>query len=142
MNIISTELEIGRTFHILPHLYVTMGKSVYVYLSWLNFEFCVKHISTDYKSECISLYFPSISIHRYPTSGYRYSLEICAFGYTYRKGLFRCKNKGIHPTDNTHGFVNGDWFRQFRQNVPFDFISGLKNISDEIERKLNDTKNE
>ena len=142
MNIISTELEWGRTFHIIPHAYITLGKSVYVKLSWLNFEFCVKHISRDYKADFVSIYFPSVALHKYPTSGYLCSFEICAFGYTYRKGLFRRKDKAISAVDNTHGFVNGDWFRQFRQDAPFDFLSGFKSIIEEIERMQNEIKNE
>lgn len=135
MNIISTELEWSRIFYILPHIYITLGKSVYVRLRWLNIELCVKHISTDYKADFISIYFPSITLNRYPTSGYRYSLEIYAFGYTYRKGLFRRKDKAISEVDNTPGFVDGDWFKQFRRDSPsFDFISGLKDMLEEIEK--------
>lgn len=136
MNIIDIELEYSRIFHILPHAYITLGKSIWLSFSWLSFNLTIKHTSCDYKAKCLSLYTPSITLHSYPNSAYSTTFEIYAFGYTYRKGLFRIKDREIEPIDNTNGFVTSDWFNQFEApNIdPFgDLIDIIKKMKDEME---------
>lgn len=59
MNIIGIELEYIPTFHILPHAYISLGKSIWLSFSWLNLQLTIKHISCDYKAFQWSLYMPS-----------------------------------------------------------------------------------
>lgn len=135
MNILDIELEYSRVFNIIPNAYIVLGKSIWLRFSWLNFELAIKHISCDYKAKCLRLHTPSATLNSYPNSGYSATLEICAFGYVYRKGLFRIKNRDIQPTDNTNGFVPSDWFNQFRtSNIdPFsDLIDFIKKMKDEM----------
>ena len=87
MNILDIELEYSRVFNIIPNAYITLGKSIWLRFSWLNFELAIKHISCDYKAKCLRLHTPSATLNSYPNSGYSATLEICAFGYVYRKGL-------------------------------------------------------
>lgn len=49
MNIIGIELEYIPTFHILPHAYISLGKSLWLSFSWLNSQLTIKHISCDYR---------------------------------------------------------------------------------------------
>lgn len=114
MNILSLELEYTSVFHILPHASIALGKSIFINVNWLNFEFSVKHISTNFTAKGIRLYSPSVTIHQYPLSGYKYSLEVYLLGLTYRKGLLKRQDKEIKPYDNTNGFVTRAWFDQFR----------------------------
>ena len=95
---------------------MVLGKTIYINIKWLNFELTIKHISLDYKSPRINFYSPSITINQYNNSGYQFTFEIFIFGYTYRKGLFRLKDREVMPTDNTYGFVDESWFEQFRRN--------------------------
>ena len=125
MNIIGLELEYIPTFHILPHAYITLGKSIWLSFSWLNFQLTIKHISCDYRASVWSLYTPSVTLQSYPNSGYLVSFEIYVLGYTYRKGLFRLKDRDIQPTDNTNGFVPSGWFLQFGNPMTDDFLKDL-----------------
>ncbi len=138
MNILSLELEYTSVFHILPHALITLGKSVYVYVNWLNFEFCVKHISTDFTAKGIQLYSPSVTIRQYPLSGYKYSLEVYLFGLTYRKGLLKRQGKGIKPYDNTNGFVTRAWFDQFKgkNDTAFDILKGIDDMVKKIKEMI------
>lgn len=135
MNIIGLEFEYIPTFHILPHAYITLGKSIWLSFSWLNFQLTIKHISCDYKASVWSLYTPSVTLHSYPNGGYLVSFEICMFGYTYRKGLFRIKDRGIQPTDNTNGFVPPEWFLQFGNPMTNDFLKDLQNLINKFKDK-------
>lgn len=135
MNIIGLELEYIPTFHILPHSYISLGKSIWLSFSWLNFELRIKHISCDYKAFQWSLYTPSITLQSYPNSGYLLSFEICMFGYTYRKGLFKRKDRNIQPTDNTNGFVDSSWFSQFRGSMTNDFLNDLQDLINKFKDK-------
>lgn len=141
MNILTIELEWNQVFHILPHFSATLGKSCYFNLYWLNIEFTVKHISSDYKAKSLFLFFPSMTLQRYPTSGYRLTFEISALGYFYRKGLFRRKDADVFPIDNTHGFVTGDWFKQFQKDSSFDMMSEIEDLFNAIRQKYTDIKN-
>lgn len=135
MNIVGLELEYIPTFHILPHAYMTLGKSVWLSFSWLNFQLTIKHISCDYKASMQSLYTPSITLHRYPNSGYLVSFEVCMFGYVYRKGLIRLKDREIQPTDNTNGLVPSGWFLQFGNPMADDFLKDLYDLINKFKDK-------
>ena len=136
MNILSLDLEWSSTMHLIPHAYISLGKSVYVYLSWLNLGFCVKHISLDYKAKGIHFLTPSVTIMQYPSSAYLYTFEINAFGYTYRKGLIRDESKEVSPYDNTPGFVTEEWFSLFGDTSNSDFLKGLEDLIREMKEKL------
>ena len=135
MNIIGIELEYIPTFHILPHAYISLGKSLWFSFGWLNFQLTIKHISYDYKASTWCLYTPSITLNSYPNSGYLVSFEICMFGYTYRKGIFKIKDKEIRPTDNTNGFVPSSWFLQFSNPETDDFLKDLHDLIDKFKKK-------
>ena len=135
MNIIGLELEYIPTFHILPHAYITLGKSIWLNFSWLNFQLTIKHISCDYKASVWSLYTPSITLQSYPNSGYLVSFDIYVFGYAYRKGLFRIKNREIQPVDNTNGFVPSGWFLQFDNPFADDFLKDLCDLINKFKNK-------
>lgn len=135
MNIIGIELEYIPTFHIFPHAYISLGKSIWLSFSWLNFQLKIKHISCDYRAFQWSLYTPSITLQSYPSSGYVVSFEICMFGYIYRKGLFRIKDRDIHPTDNTNGFVTSSWFHQFGNPEVNNFLKDLYDLIDKFKDK-------
>lgn len=135
MNIIGLELEYIPTFHILPHAYISLGKSIWLSFSWLNFQLTIKHISCDYKASVRSLYTPSITLHSYPNSGYLLSFEICMFSYAYRKGLFRLKDRDIQPADNTNGFVPSGWFSQFGNPMTNDFLKDLYDLINKLKDK-------
>ena len=137
MNILSLELEYSQIFHILPSFRITIGKSVYISVHWMNFYLTLKHISTDYKAKCWSFYFPSMTLNQYHDSAYAYTFEINAFGYMYRKGLFKDKNKEAKPWDNTGKFVHSSWLAQF---IPMDFnpmeiFNDLVKFIEESEKK-------
>ena len=57
------------------------------------------------------------------------------FGYTYRKGVFKIKDKEIHPTDNTNGFVPSSWFLQFDNPETNDFLKDLYELIDKLKEK-------
>ena len=135
MNIIGLELEYIPTFHILPHAYITLGKSIWLSFSWLNFQLTIKHISCDYRASVWSLYTPSVTLQSYPNSGYLVSFEIYVLGYTYRKGLFRLKDRDIQPTDNTNGFVPSSWFLQFGNPMTNDFLNDLQDLINKFKEK-------
>ena len=135
MNIIGLELEYISTFHILPHAYISLGKSIWLSFSWLNFQLTIRHISCDYKAFQWSLYTPSATLHSYPNSGYWLSFEICMFGYVYRKGLIRIKDRDIQPTDNTNGFVPSGWFLQFGNPMTNDFLKDLYDLINKFKDK-------
>ena len=135
MNIIGVELEYIPTFHILPHAYISLGKSIWLSFSWFNFELRIKHISCDYKAFQWSLYTPGITLQSYPNSGYLLSFEIYMFGYTYRKGLFKRKDGDIQPTDNTNGFVPSSWFLQFGNPMADDFLKDLYDLINKFKDK-------
>lgn len=135
MNIISIEFEYIPAFHILPHVYISLGKSIWSSFKWLNFQLIIKHISRDYKACVWSLYTPSITLNSYPNSGYLVSFEVYIFGYTYRKGIFKIKGREIHPTDNTDGFVPSDWFLQFSNPKTNDFLKDLYDLIDKFKEK-------
>ena len=77
---------------------------------------------------------PSITLNSYPNSGYFVSFEVCMCGYTYRKGLFKIKDREIHPTDNTNGFVPSDWFLQFGNPATNDFLKDLYDLIDKFKK--------
>lgn len=135
MNIIGLELEYIPTLHILPHAYITLGKSIWLSFSWLNFQLTIKHILCDYKASVWSLYTPSVTLQSYPNSGYLVSFEIYMFGYTYRKGLFKRKDRDIQPTDNTNGFVPSGWFLQFGNPMVDDFLKDLHDLINKFKDK-------
>ena len=141
MNILSLDLEYSQIFHILPSFGITLGKSIYISVHWLNFYLTLKHISTDYKAWYWGFCFPSMTINHYPESAYAYTFEINAFGYMYRKGLFKDKNKKEKPWDNTGEFVHSSWLAQFRpKNFDFmkgvdDLVKGVKEFIEESERR-------
>lgn len=135
MNLIGLELEYIPAFHILPHIYISLGKSIWLNFSWMNFQLNIKHISCDYKAFQWSLYTPSITLNSYLNSGYLFSFEICMFGYTYRKGLFRIKDRDVQPTDNTNGFVPSGWFLQFGNPIVDDFLKDLYDIINKFKDK-------
>ena len=112
-----------------------MRKSIWLSFSWLNFQLTIKHTSCDYRASVQSLYTPSITLQSYPNSGYLVSFEICSFGYTYRKGIFKIKDKEIRPTDNTNGFVPSSWFLQFGNPEIDDFLKDLYNLIDKFKDK-------
>ena len=127
MNILSLDLEYSQIFHILPSFGITLGKSIYIGVHWLNFYLSLKHISTDYKAKYWYFHSLSITLNKYPDSAYAYTFEINAFGYMYRKGLFKDKNKEAMPCDNTPGLVHSSWLAQFRPK-DFDFMGGLDDL--------------
>ena len=135
MNLIGLELEYIPSFHILPHAYISLGKSIWLNFSWLNFQLTIKHISCDYNAFQWSLYTPSVTLQSYLNSGYLVSFEICMFSYTYRKGLCKKKDKEIQPTDNTNGFVPSGWFLQFGNPMVDDFLKDLHDIINKFKDK-------
>ena len=135
MNIIGLELEFNQIFHILPHIYISLGKSIWLNFSWMNFQLNIKHISCDYKAFQWSLCTPSMTLNSYLNSGYLVSFEIYMFGYTYRKGLFRIKDRDIQPTDNTNGFVPSGWFFQFGNPMADDFLKDLQDLINKFKDK-------
>lgn len=135
MNIIGVELGYIPTLHILPHAYITLGKSIWLSFSWFNFQLTIKHISCDYKASVWSLYTPSATLHSYPNSGYLVSFEICMFGYVYRKGLCKRKDREIQPTDNTNRFVPSGWFLQFGNPMADDFLKDLYDLINKFKDK-------
>lgn len=135
MSIVGIELEYIPTFHILPHAYISLGKSIWLSFSWLNFQLTIKHISCDYKAFQLSIYTPSITLQSYPNSGYLVSFEICMFDYAYRKGLFKIKDRDIQPTDNTNGFVPSGWFLQFGNTKTDSFLKDLYDLIDKFKEK-------
>ena len=136
MNILSFDLEWEQTMHLIPHAYISLGKSVYVYLNWFNLGFRVKHISSDYKAKSIDFSTPSVTIMQYPSSAYLYTFEINAFGYTYRKGLIRDESKEVSPYDNTPGFVTQEWFSRFGDASNSDLLKSLEDLIRGIKEKL------
>lgn len=144
MNILTLELEYSYIFYILPSFGITLGKSLYINIHWLNFELTLKHISTDYKAKYISFYSPSIILNQYPDSAYKYTLEVSIFHYFYRKGLFRNKDKEIQPWDNTRKFVHLNWLTQFKSdnidsiNIFEDLLKAIEEI---FEKEKNNTDN-
>lgn len=135
MNILSLDLEYSQVFYILPSLGITLGKSIFISVYWLNFSLTIKHISIDYKAKNWSFYSPSMTVNQYPNCAYAYTFEINAFGYMYRKGLFKDKEKEAQPYDNTPGFVHSSWLVQFRPNS-FDFLSSLYDMIEDIKGKI------
>lgn len=140
MHIVSLELEFSKIFYFLPSFSLILGKSIHIGIHWLNFYLALKHISLDYKAKCWNFYFPSITLNQYPKSAYNYTLEIDAFGYIYRRGLFRNKDKEIRPYDNTPGLVHLSWLKQFKstdtdlmKNID-DFIKGIKDLIEKSEK--------
>lgn len=140
--IIGIELSYKDIFDIILSANGTLGKTIYINIKWLNFELTIKHISRDYKSSRINFYLPSIIINQYNNSGYQFTFEIFIFGYTYRKGLFRLKDREVMPTDNTYGFVDISWFEQFRKNDNGDLTANLmeelQNMIKTLKDKLED----
>lgn len=142
MNLLSFELRYTCVFYIITQMYLTLGRSVYVSLKWLNFEIRISHISTDFLAKFIMLSTPSVTIQEYPWSGYHYSLEVNLFGLTYRKGLFRRQNQEVKPYDNTRGFVTREWFYQFHgkdnaNDALKTFDNMVKSIRDLLEKHEN-----
>lgn len=135
MNIIGLELEFNQIFHILPHIYISLGKSIWLNFSWMNFQLNIKHISCDYKAFQWSLYTPSMTLNSYFNSGYLVSFEIYIFGYTYKKGLFKRKDRDIQPTDNTNGFVPSSWFLQFGNPMTDDLLKDLYDLINKFKNK-------
>ncbi len=142
--IIGIELSYKDIFDIIPSANGTLGKTIYINIKWLNFELTIKHISLDYKSPRINFYLPSITINQYNNSGYQFTFEIFIFGYTYRKGLFRLKDREVMPTDNTYGFVDESWFEQFRkndtENISTKILTELQNMIETLKDKINDNE--
>lgn len=142
--IIGIELSYKDIFDIIPSANGTLGKTIYINIKWLNFELTIKHISLDYKSPRINFYSPSITINQYNNSGYLFTFEIFIFGYTYRKGLFRLKDREVMPTDNTYGFVDESWFEQFirkdTENISTKILTELQNMIETLKDKINDNE--
>lgn len=139
MQVLGVELDYIRLFYILPCLYVSLGRSIYISLEWLNFRLVLKHISSDYQAKSFRIIFPAVSINSYPDSAYRYTFEVFCFGYMYRKGIFLYDGETPRPSDNTYGIVSIDWLEQFGKGVDVDIESMLdeffRNIKNKIENK-------
>ena len=116
MNILTTELEYRRSFHIVPSIWVNLGKSFGITLSWLNFRAIAKHISTDWHGQSIYFYSPFVTLHSYPDSAYRLTFEFSFLDYTFRRGIWRIDGEEPRPMDNTPGCVTSEWFAQFRKD--------------------------
>lgn len=140
MNILTTELEYQRTFHIVPHIWVNFGKSFGIALSWLNFRVIAKHISTDWHDQSIYFYTPFVTLHSYPESAYRLTFEFNWLGYTFRRGIWRIDGEEPRPVDNTPGFVTSEWFAQFRKE--HDLAEELEKMLDGIHEMLKKKKEE
>lgn len=142
--LLGIELSYRYVFNVIPHISGTLGKTIYITIDWLNFELTIKHLSNDYNAKRIYFGTPSITINQYIKSGYRFIFEICIFGYTYRKGLFRLKDRDVEPTDNTYGFVDTSWFEQFRKNDNGDLTANLmeelQNMIKTLKDKLEDNE--
>lgn len=140
MNILTTELEYQRTFHIAPQITVRLGKSWCVTLNWLNFRAEVKHISIDFSSRNTYLFSPFVTLQSYPDSAYRLTFEFNWLDYTFRRGIWRIDGEEPRPMDNTPGFVTSEWFAQFRKE--YDPAEELENILDCIHEMLKKKKEE
>ena len=117
MNILTTELEYQRTFHVVPQITVRLGKSWCVTLNWLNFRAEVKHISIDFHSRNTYLFSPFVTLQSYPDSAYRLTFEFNWLDYTFRRGIWRIDGEEPRPMDSTPGFVTSEWFAQFRKDI-------------------------
>lgn len=140
--LLGIELSYREIFSVIPCISGTLGKTIYITIDWLNFELTIKHLSNDYNAKRIYFGTPSITINQYIKSGYQFILEIFIFGYTYRKGLFRLKDRAVEPTDNTYGFVDTSWFEQFRrndtENLSTKILAELQNMIETLKDKIND----
>ena len=140
--LLGIELSYRDVFSVIPRIGGTLGKTIYITIDWLNFELTIKHLSNDYNAKRIYFDTPSITINQYINSGYQFIFEIFIFGYTYRKGLFRLKDRDVEPTDNTYGFVDTSWFDQFRKNDNGDLTANLmeelQNMIKTLKDKLED----
>lgn len=136
MNILTTELEYQRTFHIVPNIWVNLGKSFGITLSWLNFRAIAKHISTDWHDQSIYFYSPFVTLHSYPDSAYRLTFELSFLDYTFRRGIWRIDGEEPIPVDNTPGFVTSEWFAQFRKehDIAEELDKMLDGINDMLEK--------
>lgn len=140
MNILTTELEYQRTFHIVPQVTVRLGKSWNVSLNWLNFELEVKHISTALNNTNIFIHTPYVTLTSYMQSAYHLTLDLCWLGYTYRKGIWLKDGEEPRPADNTPGFVTSEWFAQFRKE--YDLAEELEKMLDGIIEMMEKKKEE
>ena len=82
-----------------------------------------------------------MTLNQYPDSAYAYTFEINAFGYMYRKGLFKGKNKEAKPWDNTGKFVHSSWLAQFRPK-DFNFMGGLDDLVKGIKEFIEESEKE
>lgn len=80
-----------------------------------------------------------MTLNQYPDSAYAYTLEINAFGYMYRKGLFKDKNKEAKPWDNTGEFVHSSWLAQFKPKN-FDFMKGVDDLVKSIKEFIEESE--
>lgn len=140
MNILTTELEYRRTFHIVPSIWVNLGKSFGITLSWLNFRAIAKHISTDWHDQSIYFYSPFVTLHSYPDSAYRLTFEFSFLDYTFRRGIWRIDGEEPRPVDNTPGFVTSEWFAQFRKDI--DPMADIEQMLDGFRDALTKIKEE
>ncbi len=142
--LLGIELSYRDVFSVIPRVGGILGKTIYITIHWLNFELTIKHLSNDYNAKRMYFGTPSITINQYIKSGYRFIFEICIFDYTYRKGLFRLKDRDVEPTDNTYGFVDTSWFEQFRKNDNGDLTANLmeelQNMIKTLKDKLEDNE--
>ena len=140
MNILTIELEYQRTFHIVPSIWVNLGKSFGITLSWLNFRAIAKHISTDWHDQSIYFYSPLVTLQSYPDSAYRLTFEFNWLDYTFRRGIWRIDGEEPRPMDSTPGFVTSEWFAQFRKE--YDPAEELEKKLDGIHEMLEKKKEE
>ena len=80
-----------------------------------------------------------MTFNQYPDSAYAYTFEIYAFGYMYRKGLFKDKNKEEKPWDNTGKFVHSSWLAQFRPK-DFDFMKGIDDFVKDLKEIIEESE--
>lgn len=140
MNILTTELEYQRTFHVVPQITVRLGKSWCVTLNWLNFRAEVKHISIDFHSRNTYLFSPFVTLQSYPDSAYRLTFEFNCLDYTFRRGIWRIDGEEPRPMDNTPGFVTSEWFAQFRKDI--DPMADIEQMLDGFRDALTKIKEE
>lgn len=140
MNILTTELEYQRIFHIVPQITVRLGKSWNISLNWLNFELEVKHISTDLNKTNIFIHTPYVTLTSYMQSAYHLTFDLCWLDYTFRRGIWRIDGEEPRPMDNTPGFVTSEWFAQFRKDI--DPMADIEQMLDGFRDALTKIKEE
>ena len=137
---IKLDIYTNNVHHLIPNIYLSLYGGPYLKISILCFNITLWIILKTIKFPNNYFSTPSITLEEFTKeSPYRYKLEICAFGYVYRKSF--CRNKEminfIVGLYNTPGFVKSDYFTQFiDSNLP-NFMEIFQNMINDLTNKIN-----